>query len=60
MKLNKNLNVKKEELCNEEDKKSDVITRFKKRKEKKQIWNLYFLSNQHFQKLRKINSRINE
>lgn len=60
MKLNKNLNVENEELCNEEDKKSDVITRFKKRKEKKQIWNLYFLSNQHFQKLRKINSRINE
>lgn len=60
MKLNKNLNVEKEELCNEEDKKSDVITRFKKRKEKKQIWNLYFLSNQHFQKLCKINSRIKE
>lgn len=51
MKLNKNLNVKKEELCNEEDKKSDVITRFKKRKEKKQIWNLYFLSNTHFRKI---------
>lgn len=53
MKLNKNLNVEKErmtELCNEKDKKvmfSYVITRFKKRKEKKQTWNLYFLSNTH-------------